>query len=502
MQQLRSRGSSLLSTLAVPQLKKKALNSWVAVQDTYFSTKDIFDNHKVVFTVGTSIASVVTAWIGYTIRHHHETKVDQRLQSIEKAMKNNYHLEESDFKKLVNPGSSRIAAWIATAGTTFIIGYGFGWRGGRWYTNRKFRKDQMKLLGQINPRGPQLVTTDDGYILSMQRIPVGRSGNKTGKPPVLLQHGVLVDGVVWLLNPIDQSLPFILADNGYDVWIANSRGTQYSLGHTSLDSGYQAYWNWSWDELAAYDIPAEVEYVHNTTGQKLHYVGHSLGTLIALAPVSQDKLVNMLRSTALLAPIAHMGQIPSLVARIGVDIYLAEDAYLLGIREFSLGGDVVIKFLEGICQLPGIKCTNLMTPYTGSNCCLNSSRTELFLEHEPQATATKNMIHLAQMIRKGTLAMYDYGNVNDNMKHYGLPTPPAYDMTRIPKDFPLFLSHGGQDQLSDVADVKVLLDNLQGHDSDKLMVQYIEEYAHADFVFGVNANQLVYNPIISFFELH
>lgn len=32
----------------------------------------------------------------------------------------------------------------------------------------------------------------------------------------------------------------------------------------------------------------------------------------------------------------------------------------------------------------------------GKNCCLNSSTVELFLKNEPQSTATKNMIHLAQ----------------------------------------------------------------------------------------------------------
>lgn len=38
------------------------------------------------------------------------------------------------------------------------------------------------------------VTTEDGYILSLQRIPTGRSGGgkKTGaKQPVLLQHGLM-----------------------------------------------------------------------------------------------------------------------------------------------------------------------------------------------------------------------------------------------------------------------------------------------------------------------
>lgn len=36
------------------------------------------------------------------------------------------------------------------------------------------------------------VTTEDGYILSMQRIPKGRSGKTADKPPVLLQHGLLM----------------------------------------------------------------------------------------------------------------------------------------------------------------------------------------------------------------------------------------------------------------------------------------------------------------------
>lgn len=39
---------------------------------------------------------------------------------------------------------------------------------------------------------------------------------------------------------------------------------------------FQAFWEWSWDELVAYDLPATYQYVHDQAGQKLHYVGHSL----------------------------------------------------------------------------------------------------------------------------------------------------------------------------------------------------------------------------------
>ena len=98
--------------------------------------------------------------------------------------------------------------------------------------------------------------------------------------------------------------------------------------------------------------------------------------------------------------------------------------------------------------------------------------------------------------------MYDYKDADENTKHYGQPTPPAYNMTSIPNDLPLFLTYGGKDALSDVNDVKLLLDNLKDHGGDKLVVQYREDYAHADYVIAQNAKQDVYNPLIAFFRLH
>jgi len=88
------------------------------------------------------------------------------------------------------------------------------------------------------------------------------------------------------------------------------------------------------------------------------------------------------------------------------------------------------------------------------------------------------------------------------MEHYGLANPPAYNLSAIPKDIPLFLSYGGQDDLSDVKDVEHLLTKLTKHSKEKMSVRYQASYAHLDFVMGLNAKQLVYEPLISFLKLH
>ncbi|XP_028794684.1 uncharacterized protein LOC114750277 [Neltuma alba] len=175
MQRLRSSGTSILGSFSAPNVKRKAQNSWAAVQDTFFSTKDTFERHRVVFTVGTSIASIATAWMGYSLRHLHDSKVDQRLESIERAMKNSYDLGQPEIRKIVGSGGLSIPACVATAGTTLIIGYGLGWRSGSWYANRKFRKEQMKMLGLIKPRKWQLLGQIQPRALQFIRRPLRRS---------------------------------------------------------------------------------------------------------------------------------------------------------------------------------------------------------------------------------------------------------------------------------------------------------------------------------------
>ncbi|CAA6668398.1 unnamed protein product [Spirodela intermedia] len=335
------------------------------------------------------------------------------------------------------------------------------------------------------------VTTQDGYILRLQRIPAGRDGG--GAPtagrrrrPVLLQHGVLADGVTWLLNSPDEALAYVLADAGFDVWIANTEeldGAAATRPSTLLSgqSMEQAFWAWSWDELVAYDLPATVDFVYQRTGQKLDYVGHSLGTLTAMASFSEGRLVDKLRSAALLSPIAFLSHMTTTLGILAARSFLGEIYTWLGIAEFDPTGVAVRYLMKKLCQNPTLNCYDLMTAFTGMNCCLNESTVELYLEYEPQSTSTKNMVHLAQTFRDGALTKFDYGGGEANMRRYGRRSPPAYNLSNIPGELPIFLSYGGRDRLSNTDD-------------------FVADFAHADFVMGTTARRVVYDAVVAFFR--
>lgn len=106
------------------------------------------------------------------------------------------------------------------------------------------------------------------------------------------------------------------------------------------------------------------------------------------------------------------------------------------------------------------------------------------------------------VVRRGKIAMYDYG-VHENLGRYGRMEPPTYNMSSVPNDVPLFLSYGGRDGLSDSSDVRLLIAALDSSGrGDDLMVRFVQDYGHADFVMSTDAKHDVYDAVIEVFRRH
>ena len=84
-------------------------------------------------------------------------------------------------------------------------------------------------------------------------------GVKEGRPVAYVQHGIQGSGEDFIENSHDKSIIYLLADAGFDVWVGNSRGSYYSMGHETLDNTKAEYWNFTWVEMGRFDIPAVVE---------------------------------------------------------------------------------------------------------------------------------------------------------------------------------------------------------------------------------------------------
>ncbi|XP_049828846.1 lipase lipl-1-like isoform X3 [Schistocerca gregaria] len=99
------------------------------------------------------------------------------------------------------------------------------------------------------------VGTRDGYLLALHRLPPkATAGARRG--PVLLVHGILGASDNWILAGRGEALGYLLADEGFDVFMANFRGNFYSRRHESLSPDDPAFWRFSWQEMGEHDLPA------------------------------------------------------------------------------------------------------------------------------------------------------------------------------------------------------------------------------------------------------
>jgi len=342
--------------------------------------------------------------------------------------------------------------------------------------------------------------TADGFILAMQNIPHGRNNKKSAaKPVVLLVHGLEDSSATWVMNSEQESLAFILADAGMDVWLGNNRGNTYSTTNTKYNASQAEFWDWSFDELAAYDAPAMINFVVSQTGaEKITWVGHSRGThqlFLGLSLPQNAYLANKLNLFVALAPIAYVGDVSNPLFKALAPFDSDDILEMFGIYEFFPTGGILTKYLPFLCALNPMICDDML--YLIMGCCdtqnINQTRLDVYWNHFPAGTSTKEIAHYCQALSNDNVAMYDYG-AEGNMQHYNQSTPPQYNLAQIPASIPIAFFSGTLDALADPLDVSILAKDLP---TPPVLWNIQNPYTHMDFVWGLDAHQVIYPSVIS-----
>ena len=126
------------------------------------------------------------------------------------------------------------------------------------------------------------VATDDHYVNQMFRVYDSQRREEGFKGAVLLLHGFTDSSDNFVVNTKERAPAFVLASQGYDVYLGNFRGNYYSQGHQYLDSSNDVrYWEHATlFRQGLHDIPAFVNEVLKQSGfEKLTIISHSFGSV-------------------------------------------------------------------------------------------------------------------------------------------------------------------------------------------------------------------------------
>ncbi|NXG17882.1 LIPM Lipase, partial [Grallaria varia] len=361
----------------------------------------------------------------------------------------------------------------------------------------------QKIIFQGYPSEEHEVLIEDGFFLSLNRIPHGRrgAGHSASKAPVLIVHGFSLDGGDWVDNPPENSLAFVLADAGYDVWIGNNRGNSWSRRHQHLSVHQEEFWDFSFHEMAIYDLPAMVDFILNQTDrEKLFYVGHAQGNSLGFIAFSTfPHLGKKIKLFFGLAPLYtfHHAKGPVLKLAFLPDVLL-ELAF--GTKELSLVGREERALLSESCSslLVAEACENEIFLVGGYNRKNLNMVVDVYVAHFPDYTSVKTLLHwfpsAFQTAKTGEFKQFDYGL--RNQEKYNQSSPPFYqieDMT-----VPVVLWSGGQDWVNPPPETQRLLPRI----TNLVRHEELHDWNHFDHHWGMDAPECVYRQRVSLMDQH
>ncbi|XP_070610013.1 lipase member M-like [Erythrolamprus reginae] len=371
------------------------------------------------------------------------------------------------------------------------------------------RSEEVEIIQKMNPESHMNISeiiqfwgypaeeyevlTEDGYYLSLNRIP---GHTKSSKSSVLLLHCLTMEGTVWIANHPHQSLGFILADAGYDVWIGNIRGTTWSRRHKHFSIDEEEFWNFSFHEVGIYDLSAIINFILHKKGEDhLYFICHSQGCNIGFVAFSIiPHLAAKVKMFFALAPLYTLQDTKSVILQI---TRLPESLIkiIFGRKEFSLLSPQLRAQVARMCsnQPLGMICQQALFLVGGFNDrSLNTSRVDVYISRFPDYTSVKNIVHWSQTSHSGQFQHFDYGSKNKDI--YNQTTPPLYNIEAI--TIPIALYSAGQDWVSQLSEIA----QLQSRITNLIHKQKFPEWNHWNFIWGLDAPSCLYTEIPALME--
>lgn len=335
--------------------------------------------------------------------------------------------------------------------------------------------------------------TPDGYTLKVFRIPYGQNSQqrRINKKPILLMHGLFSSAEHFILTgKYNSSLAYLLADNGYDVWLGNARGNYPSRKHRSYDFRGPKFWDYCWHEMGKYDLPTMIDYILNKTKQKkISYIGHSQGCIILTILLSINPAYNeKINFAGFLAP-AHFWKhsSSSLVSfsetNFGLIKNTLKNSFWYTLPPLDNHG---YSPLEYICRpendLFGF-CEILYKQFVSTSDFSQYKKDVLpLIVKNIQPASIKQLEHFVQCKTTGRFAYFDYG-IQKNLRIYGSATSPDYNINNT--KVPVAIFYGFSDPIISYEDVRHLSTLLPKCVSCRMIEN--AEWNHVDFTFAINA---------------